>query len=294
VVFFNTAAGGLHPHVTEPFVGSPVAVMQGARASLLAISRLLASASFAPPAGEQAPPTSLHWRARLATGKPFTEGESKAFLAAHGIPITRESCAQDAAAAVEIASEIGFPVVLKIQSPDLAHKTEVEGVRVGLIDAAAVEVGFDEIMTAARRHAPDAQLEGVLVQEMVCDGIELMAGLSHQEPFGMSIVAGAGGVLVELMRDTALDLCPINEAGAHALLARTRARRLLQGFRGRPRGDVAAFAALLARLSQLGAAYADLLEAVDLNPVAVLPAGRGAVVLDALVIPRQPSNQGSA
>jgi hypothetical protein len=99
-------------------------------------------------------------------------------------------------------------------------------------------------------------------------------------------------VLVELMRDTALDLCPLDDAGARALLARTRAGRLLQGFRGRPAGDADAFVALLARLSQLGAAYADLLEAIDLNPVAVLPAGRGAFVLDALVIPRKPTSQG--
>ena len=109
----------------------------------------------------------------------------------------------------------------------------------------------------------------------------------------MGILAGGGGVLVELMRDTALDLCPIDNAQAHALIARTRSGQLVQGFRGRPAGDVEAFAALLARLSQLGAAYADLLEAVDLNPVALLPPGRGALVLDALVIPRKPTRHGT-
>ena len=292
VVFFNTAAGGMHPHVIEPFAGSGVAVMQGARASLLAISRLLVHARFAPSAEPQTLAPALDWRDRLATGTPFTERESKAFLAAHGIAVTRETLARDATAAAQAATEIGYPVVLKIESPDLPHKTEVGGVRVGLADAAAVEAAFDEIMAAARRHAPAARLEGVLVQEMVSGGIELIAGLSRQEPFGMGIVAGAGGVLVELMRDTALDLCPIDNAQAHALLARTRASRLLQGYRGRPAGDAEAFAALLARLSQLGAAYGDLLEAVDLNPVAVLPPGRGALVLDALVIPRKPTSQG--
>jgi hypothetical protein len=128
---------------------------------------------------------------------------------------------------------------------------------------------------------------------MVSGGIELIAGLSRQDPFGMGILAGGGGVLVELMRDTALDLCPIDNAQAHALIARTRSGQLVQGFRGRPAADVEAFAALLARLSQLGAAYADLLEAVDLNPVAVLPPGRGALVLDALVIPRKPTSHGT-
>ena len=292
VVFFNTAAGGLHPHVIEPFAGSRVAVLQGARASLLAIGRLIASGRFAAATASQPLVASPVWRDRLATALPFTERESKAFLAAYGITVTREICARNAAEAVKAASEIGYPVVLKIESPDLPHKTEVGGVRVGLADAAAVVAAFDEIMTAARRQAPAARLHGVLVQEMVASVIELIAGISTQEPFGMGIVAGGGGVLVELMRDTALDLCPIDNAEARELLARTHSGQLVQGVRGRPAGDVEAFAALLVRLSQVGATYADLLEAVDLNPVAVLPPGRGAVVLDALVFPRKPTSQG--
>jgi acetate---CoA ligase (ADP-forming) len=290
VVFFNTAAGGLHRHVIEPLAGSNVAVLQGARASLLAISRLFDHARYVRAAEPQVPAPSSDWRERLASAQPFTERESKAFLAAHGIAVTREISASDATAAVRAAAEIGYPVVLKIESPDLPHKTEVGGVRVGLADARAVEAAFDEIMAAARRYDGAARLHGVLVQQMVSGGVELIAGLSRQAPFGMGIVAGGGGVLVELMRDTALDLCPIDNAEARALLARTRSGQLVQGFRGRPAGDVEAFAALLARLSQIGATYGDLLEAVDLNPVAVLPSGRGALVLDALVIPRKPTN----
>ena len=291
LVFFNTAAGGLHPHVTEPFAGTNVAVMQGARASLLAVSRLFAHARFAPREEPQALAADLDWRERLATGTPFTERESKAFLAAHGIAVTRETLARDAGSAVQAAAEIGYPVVLKVESPDLPHKSEVSGVRVGVADAAAVEAAFDEIIATARRHEPSARLEGVLVQEMISGGTELIAGLSRQEPFGMGVVCGAGGVLVELMRDTALDICPIDNVQAHALLASTRASRLLRGYRGRPAGDAEAFAGLLARLSQLGAAYGDVLEAVDLNPVAVLPLGRGAIVLDALVIPRKSTSE---
>jgi acetate---CoA ligase (ADP-forming) len=293
VVFFNTAAGGLHPHVIEPFAGSRVAVLQGARASLLAIGRLIASGRLVASTASQLLNPSPIWRDRLMTGRPFTERESKAFLAAHGIAVTREICAEDAAEAVKAASEIGYPVVLKIESPDLPHKTEVDGVRVGLASAAAVAAAFDEIMAAARRQAPAARLHGVLVQEMITGAIELIAGLSSQEPFGMAILAGGGGVFAELMRDTALDLCPIDDAEARELLARTRSGQLVHGVRGRPAGDVGAFAALLARLSQVGATYADLLEAVDLNPVAVLPPGRGAVVLDALVFPRTPTSQGT-
>ncbi len=291
VVFFNTAAGGLHPHVIEPFADTNVAVMQGARASLLGISRFFAHARFESPAAPQTLAPAPEWRERLASGSPLTEHELKAFLADHGISVTRSVLARDAAAAVQAADEIGYPVVLKIASPDLPHKTEVGGVRVGLADAAAVEAVFAEVMAAVRAAAPATRLEGVLVQEMVSGGFEFIAGLARQEPFGMGVVVGAGGVLVELTRDTAMDLCPLDDALAHALLARPRASRLLQGYRGRPVGDAHAFVALLVRLSQLGATYADVLEAVDLNPVAVLEAGRGAIVLDALVIPRTPTTQ---
>ena len=291
VVFFNTASGGIHSHVVEPFAGTPVAVMQGARASLLAIKRLVEQACFAPRGDPEVPAPLAAWQERLRTGLALTERESKMFLAAHGIAVTRERLASNPKAAVEAAAGIGYPVALKIESPDLPHKTEVEGVRLGLFDAAAVEAGFGEIMSAARRHAPSARLAGVLVQEMVTGGIELIAGLSQQHPFGMCIIGGAGGVHVELLRDTALDLCPLDQSGARALVGRTHANRLLQGFRGQPVRDMDALTALFVRLSQIGAAYADVLETVDLNPVAVLPAGRGVRVLDALVIPRKPDNR---
>jgi acyl-CoA synthetase (NDP forming) len=290
IAFFNTAAGGLHPHVVEPLGDSRVAVLQGARASLLAISRLIDYAAFRsrPPQEQPAvPPQHVAWRERLAAGAPFTERESKAFLCAHGIAVTREMLARDAAETAAAAAEIGFPVVLKIESPDLPHKTEVDGVRIGLKDAGAVKAAFAEIMASARSHAPAAPLDGVLVQEMVSGGIETIAGLSRQEPFGMGVVFGAGGVLVELVQDAALELCPIDAAAARALIGRTRASRLLAGFRGAAKADVDALAGLLARLSQIGATYGDLLEAVDLNPVSVLPQGRGVRVLDALVIPRR-------
>src|SRR5262249_14254586 len=165
VAFFNTAAGGMHALVLEPFADSPVAVMQGARARLLAISRLLAYSRFAPAAEPAALAPAAHWRDRLATGRPLTERESKAFLAAHGIPVTRETCAPDASAAVKAATEIGYPVVLKIDSPDLPHKTEAGGVRIGLSDAAAVEAGGAPKKNPARRRRPAAPRRGVVGEE---------------------------------------------------------------------------------------------------------------------------------
>lgn len=293
VAFFNPTAGGLHPHVVAPFENTGVAVMQGARASLLAIRRLFEyGRALRAPAPEEtaAPEADPVWRARLQSGAPFTEREAKQFLAAHGIQVTRETLAHTEEEAVASAAWLGYPVVLKIESPDIAHKTEVGGVRVGLADAQAVAAAYREILASVRTGAPKAMLAGVLVQEMVSGGVEMIAGLSRQEPFGMGIVAGSGGVLVELVGDAALALVPIGRQRALELIGATRAHALLAGFRGAPPADVDAFAGLLVALSSLGATYGDLIEAIDLNPVAVLPSGRGVRVLDALVIPHRNSN----
>ncbi len=296
VAFFNIASGGLHPHVVEPLNTEGVPAMQGARASLLAFQRAFQHAAYlasweslpATPATTLAQPA---WIERLAAGTPFTEREAKSFLAAHGLPVTREKLATNEEEALAAARELGYPVVLKIESPDISHKTEVGGVRVDIADADALRAAYAGMLASVRGHAPKARIAGVLVQEMVVGGVEMIAGLSRQEPFGMGVVTGTGGVLVELVKDAALALCPIDTAQARTLVDATRAGKLLAGFRGAPAADAEAFCELLARLSAIGAAYADVLEAVDLNPVAVLPAGRGVRVLDALIIPKNRSTQ---
>lgn len=290
VAFFNPTAGGLHPHVVEPFEGTGVAVLQGTRASLMAIRRLFEythalQAAHRKPAEAQTPDPA--WRERLAGGAAFTEREAKQFLAAAGIPVTRESLARTEQEAVAAAGAVGFPVVLKVESAAIAHKTEVGGVRIGLADAAAVASAYREILAAVKAKAPDADVAGVVVQEMVSGGIEMIAGMSQCAPFGPGIVAGTGGVLVELVKDASLALAPVDHARALVLIGSTRAARLLGGFRGSAPADTAAFADLLVRLSSIAMAYGDLIEAIDLNPVAVLPAGRGVRVLDALVIPKK-------
>lgn len=293
VAFFNPIAGGLHPHVIEPFENTDVAVMQGTRASLIAIRRLFEytqSLETRGPEGHAAPKADESWRKRLATGLPFTEREAKQFLAASGIPVTRETLARTEAEAVTAANAIGYPVVLKIESADIAHKTEVGGVRIGLNDADAVASAYREILASVKAKAPKAAIAGVVVQEMIVGGVEMIAGVTQCPPFGPAIVTGTGGVLVELVKDASLALAPIDHARAMELIRSTRAQRLLEGFRGAPAADANAFADLLVSLSSIAVAYGDLIEAIDLNPVAVLPAGRGVRVLDALVIPKNTSN----
>jgi acetate---CoA ligase (ADP-forming) len=289
VVFYSNVAGGIHPRVSEPLVAAGVPLLQGARAALLAIDRQLHRPKMIAPPVDVTVAADPAWRKRFATGEPLTEREAKTFLGEHGLPVTREALATSARAAGQIAADLSWPVVLKIESPDIAHKSDIGGVRLGLSNVAEVEAAYAEIVGNAARRAPAARLNGVLVQEMVPAGVEVIVGVTRQEPFGMALVAGAGGVLVELVRDSALALAPVSESRARDLIAATRVSRLLGGFRGRPAGDIDALAALLARLSQVAAAYADDIEAIDLNPVCVGEAGKGVRIVDALLIPRRPA-----
>jgi acetate---CoA ligase (ADP-forming) len=290
VAFFNPTAGGLHPHVVGAFANTEVAVMQGTRASLLAIRRLFDYAqAMRPEALAAAPPSKPDpaWLARFKTGAPFTEREAKQFLSGCGLPVTRETLVNTEAQAVGAAASLGYPVVLKVESAAIAHKTEVGGVRVGLSDANEVAKAYREILACVKLKAPQAEVAGVVVQEMVMGGVEMIAGVSRCAPFGMGIVAGSGGVLVELLKDASLALAPVARHRALKLIASTRAHKLLAGFRGAPKADIEAFAELLVTLSSIALAYGDFIEAIDLNPVAVLPEGRGVCILDALVIPKK-------
>jgi len=296
LVFYSNVAAGIHPRVAAPLEEAGVPALQGARASLLAMRRLcdysahLRGGLDKASSGEaRLPPEQDRlWRARLASGAPLTEREAKVFLASFGIAVTREMSARSAEQAVAAAHSLSFPVALKIESPDLPHKSDVGGVRLNLKSAEEVVAAFDEVMATVRQRAPQARLDGVLVQEMASGGVEAIAGLSRHEPFGIAVVVGSGGVLVELVKDSALGLVPVGMQHATAMIDATRLGRLLGGYRGARPGDAAALAELLVKLSQIAVLYGDVIEALDLNPVHVRPQGDGICVVDALLIPRRP------
>ena len=260
-----------------------VPVLLGTRAGLLALKALLTPPQIAATPVAPSVPTLPHWIERIGAGL-LTEREAKLFLAEHGLPTTREGLATTADEAVAIAVDLGFPVVLKIESADIGHKTEAGGVRLGLADEAAVRLAFAEIVETVRARAAHARIAGVLVQEMIQGGVEAIVGIVRHETFGPVIVVGTGGVLVELIRDSSVGLLPLDEAGARELLSRTRLRSLLQGWRGAPPCDVDALISLMVRVAGIAFAYRDVVSAMDLNPVVVLPQGRGVRILDALVL----------
>jgi acyl-CoA synthetase (NDP forming) len=212
----------------------------------------------------------------------LTEREAKAVLAAYGVPVVPERLTQSEDAAVAAAQALGFPVAMKVESPDLPHKTEAGVIRLRLKDAAEVREAYRAVMANAVRHAPGARINGVLVQPMARPGVEVMVGGRVDPLMGPLVVAGLGGVLVELMRDSALALAPVTQPEARAMFERLRGRAALEGFRGAPAVDLDVLADIVTRLSEFLADQRGRVAELDVNPIIV--AGRDAVAVDALIV----------
>jgi acetate---CoA ligase (ADP-forming) len=215
------------------------------------------------------------------------ERDAKALIAAYGIRSPREISARSGEEAARAAQDIGYPVVLKLVSPDVQHKTEVGGVVTGLGDAQAVHAAFGGIEASLQAAAPAAAFEGVLVAEQVERGIELVLGVQRDPEVGPVIMFGTGGVHLELQKDVAFGAVPLSEARARHMIDETVAGRLLRGYRGAPPSDVDAVVAALLGLSRLAADLGEDLESVDLNPVVAVPGKAGVLSLDALVVLRE-------
>jgi acetyl-CoA synthetase len=179
---------------------------------------------------------------------------------------------------------VGYPVVLKVDSPDIPHKTEAGAVRLNLRTDEDVARAFGEILDKARSHAPDARIIGVSVQPMADKDYELIVGARRDPLFGPVIMVGLGGIFVELLQDSVVDLAPVTPAQARDMLSRLRGRRLLDGIRGAAAADVDALSTLVSRISYLAAAHAGRIDEIDVNPLAI--AGGRALALDALIVLR--------
>jgi acetyltransferase len=214
----------------------------------------------------------------------LSERQSKLLLGCYGLPLTREFLAKNRDEAVNRARELGRAVALKIQSPDIAHKTEAKAIRLGVSGDEAVRAAFHEVMEAARAYKAGARIEGVLVQEMVNDGQEVLIGVSRDPTFGPVLTVGLGGIYVEILKDVAFRLPPIGKDDALEMLGELRTFALLAGARGAPPADVEALAAAIERVSWLALDLQDLVVELDINPLRVLPRGQGVRVVDALVV----------
>jgi len=217
-------------------------------------------------------------------GAALSETDSKRLLGCYGIAIPLEIVARDPEQAASAAAKIGGPVAIKIVSPDILHKTEAGGVRLGLSTPENVREAARNILASAARYAPQARIDGISVQQMAPDGVEIVLGVKNDRQFGPLVAAGLGGIMVELLGDTAVRLAPVGEQAARAMLGSLKSHALLTGFRGKPGVDVDGLVDTICRLSELAHDLRDVVDQIDVNPV--IAGSGGVMAADALIVCR--------
>jgi acyl-CoA synthetase (NDP forming) len=220
-------------------------------------------------------------RARQEHRAVLTEIEAKQLLMQAGIECTDTQLATTKAAAVTLSEQVGYPVVLKVSSIDITHKSDAGGVKVNLKNRVEVENAFDAIMRSCKAAAPEARIEGVSVQPMARPGVEVIMGMTKDPSFGPVIMFGLGGIFVEVLKDVAFRIVPIEKSDAKDMINEIKGKKLLEGYRGQEPADVARLQEMLLKLSDLVNTTPDI-EEIDMNPVFAYK--DGAVVVDARII----------
>ncbi len=213
--------------------------------------------------------------------KSLLETEAKAICADYGIPVTKFELAKSVGEAVESAKRIGFPLVLKIVSPDILHKSDVGGVAVGLKNVESVKEAFKQILANVRKHSPKAHIAGVLVQEMAPASTEVIVGAIKDPQFGPALMFGLGGIFVEVLKDVTFRIAPVSEDEAREMITEVRAYPLLKGYRNTPPADVDAIVKIILKTSKLVVEHPEIKE-LDLNPIMVYE--KGAKTVDARIV----------
>jgi acetate---CoA ligase (ADP-forming) len=216
----------------------------------------------------------------------LSERESKQLLSRYGIPVVAETAAASVDEAIAAAGKIGYPVVLKVDSPDIAHKTEAGAVRIGITNQDELTHAFHEVMNNTKNYAPHAFIKGVLIQKMIKAAREVIVGLSHDPQFGPVVMFGLGGVFVEVLKDVSLRIVPLTTADAKEMIKEIKGHKLLEPFRGKPAADTEGIIDVLLKLSRLAADLGDVIAEIDINPLMVMGSGEGVIAADALVILR--------
>lgn len=214
----------------------------------------------------------------------LSEHESKNILRKYDIPLAAEALVKSADDALAFADKTGYPLVMKVDSPDIPHKTEAGVVKLNICDAESLQMAYLEILQKAKDYNPEAKINGVLVQEMVTNGTEVIIGMKNDPQFGPTLLFGLGGIFVEIMKDVSLRIAPITKREAMEMLEDTKGYRILQGARGEKPADIKALCDLLVRIGLMVVEQKERIVELDLNPVIVLPEGQGVKVVDALIL----------
>jgi len=207
------------------------------------------------------------------------DAEARAILEAYGIPVPRSQLAQTPEEAAEIARQIGYPVAMKIASPDILHKTDIGGVRLNIQNDEEVRNYFDLLIYRTMRYMAEAEIWGCLVQDMVSGGREVILGMNRDPQFGPLLMFGLGGIYVEVLRDVTFRLAPLSREDAEEMVAEIRGYPLLRGVRGQRAADIEGIIDTLLRISQLVTDFPEVVE-LDINPLLVRDEGQGVVGID--------------
>ena len=211
----------------------------------------------------------------------LTEVESKELLRKAGIPVVEAKLARSKKEAISISKQMGFPIVLKISSPDVVHKSDSGGVKLGLANATQVGRAYSDIMSSIRQAYPDATIEGVSVQTMAPSGVEVIVGMSKDAQFGPVLMFGLGGILVEVLKDVSFRIVPVTERDAREMIKEIKGYPVLQGYRGQKPASIPALEQLIVKVSRFVDENPQIKE-LDLNPIFAYP--DRAVAVDARII----------
>jgi len=211
------------------------------------------------------------------------EHESLKLCEIYGLPVARYGLATSEEEAVALASDIGFPVVLKVVSPDISHKSDVGGVILGVKSLEEVRKAYSTIMSNVSTRSPGSRVNGVLVQSMAQQDLEVIVGGIRDKVFGPVVMFGLGGVFVEVLKDVSFRVAPLTEADVDDMIREIKGYKVLEGFRGSPPRDIESLKKIIMGLATMISELSEI-EAVDLNPVILYPRGRGALIVDARII----------
>jgi acyl-CoA synthetase (NDP forming) len=291
VVFLSNPSGGFDATIRGILDRAGVPLLQGSREGLRAVDHAIAYAEFLrsnpyPAMGAESSRAAEKVRSLLDRCRgALTEFRSKQVLSAYGVSCTPEQLCGSADEAVAAAREIGTPVALKVMSPQIMHKTEAGIIALNLSSEEEIRCSYGRLVEAARGYDPQAQIDGVLCQRMATGAVaEAIVGLLIDPQFGPVVIFGMGGVMVEVLGDRSLGIPPLDRDTARRMIEQTRTSRILMGFRGAPPADMAALIDVLIAVGNLAVDWSERIEALDINPLLIMPQGRGVMAVDALLV----------
>jgi acetyltransferase len=284
IATFSSVVGGpVDPDILQPLRRTGVPIMEGAECATTTIRNLANYYDFQKlrqtGGGEIPRPASY---AKLPSGILGAEA-AFALFKEFAIPVAPTVLTKSVDEAAAAADKMGYPVVLKIESAQITHKSDVGGVALRLPDASEVRAAFTRIQREVKNRVPNATIDGVVVQRMAGEGVEMILGVKRDPMFGPVVLFGSGGILVELLKDVSVGIPPLSRQDAFDMLARLRGFSILGGVRGKPPADVDALCDAVVGVSRLAISLGDQLLGLDINPLIVLPKGHGAVAVDAVV-----------